>query len=143
MEHGTRSKYTHGCRCAPCVAANTAYGQLQRKRRNKRASLASVSSLPGQSAAHQGQTLATGRVESSVIAELAALNSPAKWPGLAESALAMARILDNIEFSTTHPSAGRQLTAMLTKLHDASAGRVGKLARVASMSRSTSGEGTG
>lgn len=136
--HGSRVKYNQGCRCDPCKSANRDYN---RELRNRKAAaglpdadgLASVSKLPG--AAQQPVTDGPGRVEAQVLLELGMMNSPAKHPGLAESALAMARILDNHNMLTTHPAAQRALRGTLADLHDKSASRVGRLAKVASMSR--------
>lgn len=134
--HGTRVRYNGGCRCDECKAANREYN---RELRNRKAAgglpenLASVSKLPG--ANQRPVTTEPGRVESQVLIELGMMNSPAKYPGLAESALAMARILDNPNMLTTHPAAQRALRGTLADLHDKSAVKVGRLAKVASMSR--------
>jgi hypothetical protein len=77
-----------------------------------------------------------GRVETQVAAEIKLLTPKVRssYIGLIESALAMARIIDNPNLSTTHPSAQRQLMVALDKLHDQSVGKQGKLASVAAMS---------
>lgn len=57
-------------------------------------------------------------------------------PGLAQAALAMARILDNPKAVTTQPAAAKVLASLLDKLHSASArGRRGGLAVVRDMSK--------
>lgn len=34
MEHGTRARYSRGCRCQPCTDANSAYSRDRRPRRD-------------------------------------------------------------------------------------------------------------
>ena len=59
-------------------------------------------------------------------------------PGLAQAALALARIMDNPRAVNQQPAAAKVLAALLDKLHSASArGRRGGLAVVKSM---TNGE---
>jgi hypothetical protein len=76
-----------------------------------------------------------GRVEKMVDEEIRRLTPKVRenYVGLIESALAMARIIDNPNALTTHPSAQRQLMVALDKLHNQSVGRQGKLASVAAM----------
>jgi hypothetical protein len=78
-----------------------------------------------------------GRVEMAVAREIKSLSASPKHPGLIESILSMAKILDNREAVTTHPSAHRQLAMGLEKLWGESVGRKGTLADVAAMSNRT------
>jgi hypothetical protein len=62
--------------------------------------------------------------------ELAGLAASAHYPGIAQAALAMARIMDDSRASAHHASAARSLDGLLSRLHDASKGsRGGKLLR--------------
>lgn len=133
--HGTRSCYVGGCRCDKCKSANSEYN---RQRRSHTPGLASVTPLP---AAKEKAAPATkpGRVEAKVIEELAGLNSVIKHPGLAESALSMARILDNQQMLPTHPAAQRALRGTLADLHDKASGQVGRLQKVAAMTGKSAG----
>jgi hypothetical protein len=68
------------------------------------------------------------------VAEIDGLAAQAR-PGLAQAALAMARLLDNPKAVSSQPSAAKVLSALLDKLRAASArGRRGRLAVVRSMS---------
>jgi hypothetical protein len=150
--HGTRARWASKCRCDDCNAANARY---VRERRNlargiasespssSHATGASVTALPSRlasvaaasqrTAAPPAETVAPGRVEAAVSAEIGQLSARVKHVGLVENALAMARILDDRRLVTTHPSASRQLTASLSKLWSLSVGRSGKLETVAAM----------
>ena len=71
-------------------------------------------------------------VESAVQSELDGLTD--ERPGLAQVALALARLLDNPKAVSSQPAAAKVLTALLDKLHAASArGRRGGLALVRTM----------
>jgi hypothetical protein len=73
-----------------------------------------------------------GPVEAGVEAEIAGLAEAR--PGLAQIALAMARLLDNPRAVATQPAAAKVLAALLDKLRSASArGRRGALALVREM----------
>jgi hypothetical protein len=108
--HGTRRRYNEGCRCDDCTAANNAYQQEHRQRR--------VSPVVTPSFSEPGP------VEIGVSEEIDGLAAQAR-PGLAQAALAMARILDNPK-SANQPAAAKVLISMLEKLRSASpAGRRG------------------
>ena len=167
--HGKRTTYVRGCRCELCTEANTKYGQdlKARRRRGDRIQppLASVTRIPQQ----KGRELdlgdvplepggappdeddvesgdapprkrQPGRVEREVTREMTGLSAAPKHPGLVASIIAMAKILDNPEAVTTHPSAHRQLTMGLNQLWSASVGRKGKLASVAAMTARDRGD---
>jgi hypothetical protein len=83
------------------------------------------------SADSQGEA---GPVESAVQAELHSLDAGTDRPGVAQIALAMARILDNPRAVSTQPAAAKVLATLLDKLRSASArGRRGSLALVRTM----------
>lgn len=141
VQHGKRTTYVRGCRCDPCKEANRLY-QIDLKNRKRTGgnvvtplrSLAAVPDDPPPPPQSSGEPEEMGRVEKKVDEEIKSLSSGVKHPGLVESALAMARILDNDALFTTHPSAQRQLMVALEKLHSASTRRKGNLATVAQMS---------
>lgn len=155
--HGKRSTYVRGCRCELCKQANTEYGQSLKDRRrtggkiqpplakletplpitdDRVINLASVTQIrAGDPASGEAYPDEPGEVEMAVAKEIKSLSAAPKHPGLVQSALAMAKILDNPGAITTHPSAHRQLTVSLDKLWNVSVGRQGKLADVAAMTR--------
>ena len=117
--HGTRRGYTDGCRCDDCKDAQRLYQQRYRER-----SLSPVTNVTGDLAE-------PGPVESAVKDEIGGLAAEAR-PGLAQIALALARIMDNPRAVGQQPAAARQLVAILGMLSK-STQRRGKLAVVKSM----------
>ena len=131
LEHG-RTRYTRGCRCDVCKAAQRDY---QRNRYRCRSGLPVKPEGPPPlivaSADGQGEA---GPVESAVQAELHSLHAATDRPGLAQTALALARILDNPKAVSSQPAAAKVLVALLDKLRSTSArGRRGGLALVRTM----------
>lgn len=143
LQHGKRTTYVRGCRCAECTEANRQY-TVDLKARKRTGGpvlvpLRPVDANPGASRFQESNAPdpdVMGRVETQVAAEIGLLTPKVRagYVGLIASALAMARIIDNPNLSTTHPSAQRQLMVALDKLHDQSVGKQGKLASVAEMS---------
>jgi hypothetical protein len=122
-KHGTRHRYNDGCRCEDCTAANAAYQQKYRERRV----------IVPLSAPVTPQTFEPGPVEVAVEKEIAGLSETR--PGLAQAALAMARVLDNPRAVSSQPAAAKVLATLLDKLRSASArSRSGRLAVVRAMS---------
>ena len=135
--HGTRWRYETGCRCDDCRAAQASY---QRRYRQRRANGETrppvvVAELPQAEMCH----VATfGPVEMAVTTELAELTDAR--PGLAQAALALARLLDDTKASSQKPAAAKVLTQLLDKLRSSSAsGRRGSLAVVKSMTTTPAG----
>jgi hypothetical protein len=62
-----------------------------------------------------------GLVESAVQADLHSSDAPADRPGVAQVALALARILDNPKAVNQQPAAAKVLASLLDKLRSASA----------------------
>ena len=91
-KHRTQSRYTQGCRCVDCVEAHKLYQRDYRRQRK-----------------------ASGAVtpRASVIVESAQVQ---ERPGLAQTALTLARILDNPRAVSSQPAAARQLVAILSML---------------------------
>jgi hypothetical protein len=80
-----------------------------------------------------------GPVEQAVNDEIGGLAAEAR-PGLAQAALAMARLLDNPKAVNQQPAAAKVLTGLLDKLHSVSAGgRRGRLSLVKSMTTTPDG----
>jgi hypothetical protein len=119
--HGTRRGYNDGCRCDDCKDAQRLYQQRYRERRRTLAPVTNVT--PAASS--------PGPVESGVEAEIAGLADAR--PGLAQVALAMARVLDNPRAVSSQPAAAKVLASLLDKLRSASAHGGGGLALVRTM----------
>jgi hypothetical protein len=118
--HGTRRGYTEGCRCDDCITAQRLYQQRYRER--------SLSPLTDARTARAGP----GPVESGAQAEIGGPAAEAR-PGLAQMALAMARILDS-KAVNQQPAEVKVLATLLDKLHQAGTpGRLGHLATVRAM----------
>jgi hypothetical protein len=119
--HGTRRRYNEGCHCEDCTGANTAYQQRYRQRHTAVVPLSVPVTSPS-----------SGPVEVGVEAEIAGLAE--SRPGLAQIALALARIMDNPKAVNQQPAAAKVLAVMLDKLRSASAyGRRRGLALVRTM----------
>jgi hypothetical protein len=125
IRHGTRYRYTQGCRCDDCKNANTLYLRRRRERQ--------LTGEVTQSESREANA-SPGPVESGVAAEIDGLAAQAR-PGLAQAALALARVLDNPRAISSHASSAKVLATLLDKLRAVSArGRRGRLAVVRSMS---------
>jgi hypothetical protein len=123
--HGTRRGYNEGCRCDDCKDAQRLYQQRYRERRANRA-LAQLPPEPESGAR-------PGPVELGVQQEIDGLAAESR-PGLAQVALALARVMDNPRAINQRPAAAKVLSALLEKLRSASArGRCGNLALVRTM----------
>jgi hypothetical protein len=126
-KHGTRRRYVEGCRCKDCTEANRLYfcqrrdaGRLVSRRK------------PDTASGLADYKVGPGPVESGVEAEIAGLADAR--PGLAQTALALARIMDSPKAVNQQPAAAKVLAALLDKLHSASAQRRrGNLALVRSL----------
>lgn len=118
--HGTRRGYSDGCRCDDCKAAQRLYQRRYRERRVVTMSPPVPNGSPGP-------------VESGVTAEIDGLAAEAR-PGLAQTALALARVMDNPRAVNQHAAAAKALAGLLEKLQASSArGRRGHLAVVRTM----------
>jgi hypothetical protein len=124
IRHGTRYRYTQGCRCDDCKNANTLYLRRRRERQ--------LTGEVTQSESREANA-SPGPVESGVTAEIDGLAAQAR-PWLAQAALALARILDNPKAISQQPAAAKTLATLLDKLRSASVrGRRGNLALVRTM----------
>jgi hypothetical protein len=123
-KHGTRHRYIDGCRCDECKAANAAYQQEYRQRPVVVVPLSTAVTPP---------LSGPGPVESGVAEEIDSLASEAR-PGLAQVALALARVMDDPKAINQKPAAAKVLATLLDRLRTASAqGRRGGLRAVRSM----------
>jgi hypothetical protein len=114
LEHG-RTRYTRGCRCDTCTAAERDY-QRNRYRCQRglpvdqpdSPKLNVVDARPNPS--HDGSVVAAVR------AELNGSPGAVERPGLTAVALALAAIFDDPHHVSTQPAAARQLVAILDTL---------------------------
>lgn len=146
-EHGTRQCYADGCRQPECKAAQAQYRREYKARkagapldapkagRRSKAELASVTTLPTSGSASPDYI---GRAEQAVLEELSTLTSSETRKGAAQSALAMARILDNALALPQHKGAADTLVKVLEDLRKGSARKRGRLASVQAMTKTES-----
>jgi hypothetical protein len=134
LEHG-RTRYTRGCRCDVCTAAERDY---QRDRYRRQRGLPVDPSGPTKLNESDPQPASSpgGSVVAAVRAELATAGAAVERPGLTAVALALAEILDDPRHIVTQPAAARQLVAILGMLSKRTQPR-GKLALVKSMTTSS------
>ena len=96
-KHGTANRYNQGCRCDDCRDSHRLRAADYRQRRVT-GEVQSVADMP-QDVPPSG----AGPVESAVQSELAGLTD--ERPGLAQAALALARVLDNHRAVSSQPAA--------------------------------------
>jgi hypothetical protein len=130
LEHG-RTRYTRGCRCDVCKAAERDY---QRNRYRRQRGLPVDPPDPPKLSVVESPSVSSneGSAVAAVRAELGATPAAAERPGLAAAALALAAILDDPQHVAVQPAAARQLVAILGTLSKRTQRR-GKLAVVKSM----------
>ncbi len=122
VKHGTRYRYSKGCRCEDCAEAERQYQRDYRLRGG-----------PAVMADFGGRGEGPGPVESGVQAEIGGLATQAR-PGLAAMALSLAQLMDDPKARNQQPAAAKVLAGMLDALRSASAqGRRGNLAVVRAM----------
>lgn len=139
--HGTRRRYNEGCRCDDCKAAEAVYRSNYRQRK-----------ASGEPVGPQGRVVPIsapmvevhdepGRVEAGVLAELEGLTQADERPGLKETALALARILDSPKAVNQQPAAAAKLADLLDKLRKGADAKKSKLASVRAMTSAKSAAG--
>jgi hypothetical protein len=135
--HGTQRRYVEGCRCEDCREAHRVCARQYRERRaNGEPGPASVVVVPPAVVAEPGP------VELGVVAEIGGLGEAEARPGLAQTALALARIMDNPKAVNQQPAAAKVLAALLEKMFSSSArGRRRNLAVVRTMTKPGSADG--
>lgn len=139
-DHGTRQSYADGCRCQDCKVAQATYMREYKARQagvdipvappGRPRKDATVTQLPGVPAV---PPTSNGATLQAVLDELATLTSAETRRGAAESAKALARILDNPNAINSHVAAAKALPVLLEDLRKGSARRKGRLASVQSM----------
>jgi hypothetical protein len=139
-DHGL-DRYRSGCRCEVCKQANRDYMRTYRAERRglggpppqPDSSDASVTVLPAPALV---EDVVPGPNEQAVLDEIASLSAATRRPSSVQSALTLARGLDNVKLSTQHAAMVRQKEAVMETLRNASAGdRRGRLSVVALKSR--------
>jgi hypothetical protein len=132
LEHG-RTRYTRGCRCEACKAAERDY-QRNRYRRRRRLPIdePDPAAPPALIVVNSPADSPDGSVVAAVRAEFEAAPTASVRPGLAAVALGLAAILDYSNHVATQPAAARQLVAIPNTLSKP-ARRRGKLAVVKAM----------
>lgn len=141
-QHGTRTRYNTGCRCADCKQASRDYDKARRQRVNAAkhgtGRLTAVPQVPDVSPVLEHEA---GRVEAGVLAEIGGLSTAASRQGLVEIAIALARVLDSPLAIAQHASAAHRLSETLDKLRKGADGRSGRLAAVRQMTRTPKATG--
>ncbi len=136
--HGTDARYkVDGCRCDACKDAHKRAHRdyLQRRANGKVRSIAPAVSIA--TPVVEGP----GRVEAAVQAEIADLSQAEARPGLAQTALELARLMDNPAATNQKAAAAGKLAELLDKLHKGADARKSKLAAVRSMTSAKSATG--
>lgn len=131
--HGTRYKYRAGCRCAECKSAQALY---QRRYRDR---VLNGETVPWPSVAPELPPSGPGRVEAAIGQEIEGLAMAAARPALVETAVSLARILDNPRAISQQPAAAGKLADILDRLHKGAAPRRGGLKLVRAMTTTDGG----
>lgn len=135
-QHGKRSTYSKGCRCDDCKGAEYSY---QEKRRQTKLMADSPGDVVSLRVASEAQTPELGPVEAGVRAELEGLAQAQLRPGVAETAFALARILDSPRAVNQQPAASKALVDILDRLRKGADVRKSRLAGVRDMTSAKTG----
>jgi hypothetical protein len=134
-KHGTHAHYSAGCRCVACTEAHRVRAREYRRRKNA-GEVVSPFRYADQQESVEARTIVQafpGPVEVGVEAEIATEVAVSR-PGLAQVALAMARLLDDSKAKNQAPAAAKVLVSVLDKLRsDSVRQRRGGLAVVRTM----------
>jgi hypothetical protein len=129
--HGTRWGYLTGCRCADCRHAQRIYQRNYRERRANGLTRPSVvAELPPSE---------PGRVEIAIRQEIEGSALAAARPALVETAVSLAKILDNPRAISQQAAAAGKLVDILDTLHEGAAPRRGGLKLVRAMTTTNGG----
>jgi hypothetical protein len=158
VEHGTDRGYrlcragSGGKRCNACLDA---HADAEARRAAARRGLgepppqpsspqpsASVTVLPTPAAAVVVDD-GPGAIEQAVLDEAATLSAAVRRPSAVQTAVRLARDLDNPKLAVSHASLARQLSAVMDSLRAASSARQSRLATVAQMSQRRPASGVG
>lgn len=140
-KHGTRRCYVEGCRCDQCKEANTQWGRDYRARRSAGETGRAAPSAPVLELVPPEPAGYPGPVEAGVLEELEGLSQAEERPGLAQAALALARIMDKPTAVNQQPAAAAKLADLLDKLRKGGDARKSRLASVRSMTSAKSSVG--
>jgi hypothetical protein len=133
--HGTQRRYVEGCRCGDCKEAHRVSARDYRERRaSGQTRPASVVAIPS---AVVSEPSGPGPVESGVVSEIVGLAQAEARPGLAQAALALARIMDNPRAVNQQPAAAAKLADILDRLRKGADARRSRLASVRQMTAKT------
>lgn len=136
LKCGTQTRYLKGCRCEQCKAAHRLYAQEYRQRKaggvDTTARALVVVPKPRPTAALEGS------VEAGVRAEIDGLANTELRPGLAQAALALARLMDDPMAMNQKPAAAAKLVELLDKLRKGADERRSRLASVRAMTSAKS-----
>jgi len=137
-KHGTRHRYIDGCRCDDCKAANRDYQRDLRWRHanGEAGQRATVVSLP---AAQEPVVSGPGPVERAVTSEIGGLTQADMRPALVETAVSLAKILDNPGAVSQQPADAGKLADILNRSHKGAAPRRGGLKLVRAMTTTEGG----
>jgi choline dehydrogenase-like flavoprotein len=103
-KHGTRRRYNEGCRCDDCAEANHLYARDSRQRHADGDPIG-LSGVVPLSPPVTHQSFGPGLVERAILTEIQGPDAVAR--GLAQAALAIARVIDNPRRSaSTRPRRG-------------------------------------
>jgi hypothetical protein len=143
-KHGTRRCYNEGCRCDECKEAARAYWRDYQAR--KAAGEPTHSGIPADVwQFHHPKPAepepAVGRVEKGVIAELEGLAQADARPGLTQTVLALARLMDDPKAKNQQPAAAAKLAELLRELRKGMDARKSRLASVRAMTSAKSATG--
>lgn len=130
-EAHNRRRYNQGCRCDVCRKAQADYAK-QRRQNKTGEKLGVAPAVQVQAPASEAPPV-DGEVLAAVDRELDQLTSTESRPGLAATARALARLLDNPLAMAQHPSAAGKLMEILAELGKTGRNRKGKLAAVIEM----------
>jgi hypothetical protein len=132
-KHGTRRRYIAGCRCEDCAEAERVYRRAYRQRKAAEGAASAGVSAPVVTLRTSPDTPQAGAVEAAVELEITGLAQAEARPGLAQAALALARIMDNPKAISQQPAASKSLAEILDKLRKGADARKSRLASVRSM----------
>lgn len=144
IKHGTRRGYVEGCRCDDCAEADRVYKREYRWRKANGEPVRQVSSDNVRALRQSAipvvaePKVGPGAVEAGVVTEITGLAQTEARPGLAQAALALARILDNPRAVNQQAAAASKLADILDTLRKGADTRKSRLASVRQMTNARS-----
>lgn len=133
VQHGTYRRYVEGCRCDDCKAANRSYQANYQQRKAAGEPIGPRGRVVPISAPTVQVSDTPGPVEAGVRAEVEGLAQAQLRPGVAETAFALARILDSPRAVNQQPAASKALVDILDRLRKGADVRKSRLAGVRDM----------